>query len=83
MLFRSDKIAVDVYLNETFLGTIDWTEENLDQDKVLNIPQEFIMDGCNIVRFVSDLWSPEEYGAVDRNTYGFSVDSIELRKVVK
>ncbi len=80
---QADKIAVDVYLNETFLGTIDWTEENSDQDKVLNIPQEFIMDGCNIVRFVSDLWSPEEYGAVDRNTYGFSVDSIELRKVVK
>lgn len=80
---QADKIAVDVYFNEIFLSTIDWTEENAEQDKVVDIPLEYIADGCNIVHFVSDLWSPAEYGAEDKNTYGFSVEAIELRKVKK
>lgn len=80
---QADKIAADVYLNEIFLGTIYWTEENADQDKVLDIPSEYITDGRNIVHFVSNLWSPAEYGSEDKSTYSFSVDSIELRKIVK
>lgn len=80
---KADKISVDVYLNETFLGTIDWTEKNSDQDKILDIPLEYITDGCNIVHFVSNLWSPAEYGAEDESTYGFSVESIEFKRIEK
>lgn len=80
---QTDKISVDVYLNETFLGTIDWTEENAEQDKILNIPSEYITDGRNMVHFVSNLWSPAEYGSGDKSTYSFSVESIEFRKIVK
>lgn len=80
---QADKIAVDVYLNEIFLGTINWTEENAEQEKALDIPQKYITDGCNIVHFASDLWSPAEYGAEDKNTYSFSVGEIELNKVKK
>lgn len=78
---QADNIAADVYLNEMFLGTIDWTEENADQDKVLDIPLEYITDGRNIVHFVSNLWSPVEYGSQDGSTYSFSVESIELRTI--
>lgn len=80
---QADKIAVEIYLNETLLGTIDWTEENADQDKVIDISSEYITNGCNIVHFVSELWSPAEYGAADKNTYGFSVGSVELNKIVE
>lgn len=77
---QADKITVDVYLNETFLGTIDWTKENVAQYKVLDIPSESITEGCNIIHFVSDLWSPAEYGAEDINCYGVSIEKIELKK---
>ncbi len=80
---QADKIAVDVYLNEKFLGTLDWTEENVMEDKGLIIPSDYITDGCNIIHFVSDLWSPAEYGAEDKNTYGFSAGLVELRKIAE
>lgn len=80
---KRDKITVDVYLNDTFLGTIDWTEKNAEKDKVLDIPSEYITDGCNIVHFVSNLWSPTEYGEEDKNTYSFSVELIEFKKIGK
>ena len=51
------------------------------EDKGLIIPSDYITDGCNIIHFVSDLWSPAEYGAEDKNTYGFSAGLVELRKI--
>lgn len=70
-----ESYAVEVYFNDTFVGTavLDGTEAS--HHFTCSLPSEEIRSGNNTITLHSALWSPADYGAGDTRELGFGLYS--------
>lgn len=72
---------IATYMNNINIGTIKLAP-GADSKVKLFIPQELIYDGGVLkeqtITFVSDLWSPTQYGEKDDRKLGFALRSLEF-----
>lgn len=74
------RIRSKVYVNQSYIGMIDFTKENNGKVHEISIPQEKVNDGYNEITFQCENWSPAEYGSTDQSNYGFSICDIQFMK---
>lgn len=75
---ETDKIEVEVYVNSTYVTTLEYSEEIVNEIHPVSLSADILNEGYNEVCFVSDLWSPKEYGSKDRSEYGFSMYCLQF-----
>ena len=73
-----DKLGVKVYINDEYLTRLSIDKENNGKELTFRVPQEILNKGENIICFVSDVWSPEQYGADDDRKLGFAYGGMEF-----
>lgn len=69
---------VEVLINDNLLENIQINKENNGEIVQINIPEEYVVQGENIVTFKSELWSPSDYGGEDTRKLGFSLKSAQF-----
>lgn len=73
-----DNITLQVYLNGTYIQTLNYNAQNEGEKKMIVLPKESVIERSNIITFEYDTWSPAEYGSADKSNYGISISGIEF-----
>lgn len=80
-IISCDKIGVNIYMNQVYVGKIEYTQDNPKEKQRIDISEKIVLDGANELCFVmDDNWSPAEFGSEDKRNYGFSVSYIKFLK---
>lgn len=71
-----EALKVELCVNGKIVDSYMITNENFMSDLVFELPKEMVEEGINDVSFISEPWSPSEYGIGDGRTLGVAVAEI-------
>lgn len=70
------KLQWKILFNGQEVAAYSLSSETNEQPFVIEIPEEYVQKGKNIVKFSGDMWSPSEAGRSDNHLLGMSIRRI-------
>ena len=76
---QSLNMSIDV--NGTHVADIAIDASNNGQDITFDVPAEAMSGGTDVISITTDVWSPSDYGSLDRRTLGYSTGGIRAERL--
>ena len=76
-----DDYKIAIYVNDEYLDTAIINQNNNGGEIQFMIPKKMLCEGQNFISFISELWSPMDYGKKDERKMGFGFRNMTFQKV--